>query len=57
MLAQDVLLAVASAPESGVKPSVMERALKAVVDTLDQTMVDVPFAPTLVSSTTFLSNP
>lgn len=54
MLAQDLLLAVTSAPESGVKPDVVERALKAVLDILDQTMVDVPFAPTLVSSTSFL---
>lgn len=46
---QELLIRVTTPPEGVVKGDVMERALKAVLDSLDQTIMDVPFAPTLVS--------
>ncbi len=46
---QDLLIRITTPPESVVKGDVVERALKVVLDSLDQTIIDVPFASTLVS--------
>ncbi|CAL8464440.1 g3975 [Coccomyxa elongata] len=44
----DLLITVSTPPESLVTGDVMEHGVKAVLDNLDQTIIDVPFAPTLV---------
>ena len=49
MRAQDLLLGASEQPEEGYgEAQVLERGLKLVLDGLDQTAVDVPFAPELV---------
>ena len=45
---QELLLLVSEAPEQdGMSGDMLERGLKLVLDSLDQTAVDVPFAPSL----------
>ena len=47
--AQELLLLVSEAPDQeGMNGDTLERGLKLVLDSLDQTAVDVPFAPILV---------
>ena len=48
VLLQELLLLVSEAPEQeGMSGDMLERGLKLVLDSLDQTAVDVPFAPSL----------
>jgi hypothetical protein len=50
VLRQDMLLGICTEPEPLLAPADVEQGLKVLLDTLDQTAVDVPFAPKLVSA-------